>query len=337
MARYKIDRLRQFSRLLEPRRQLDAFAEYHAHRVGAELPGHDELRTIREHPDAPERDGAIESLIRQTAQSESLEEKIRLIDEFAEALPALAESHVVPLVGTLLDFLRELPRGLQPPRLVRLLMLSGHFGASAMIEELTTELIATLGDLGSLEALELARSLDRARSTLLRFGLDDELATITQALETRAVGDAPESLELRVLLSGSWTRLGRVEQSRATRQEAFEALRSRYIDKNSPNAHLNARLALCRALARALAEETVDAALAGLRQLEDAALPTMTDSFNTNSHFCLALLVFVESLVLGFTAIDLDRGPRNRHWLDEEELDIRRRIHDEMQEALATM
>ena len=59
-------------------------------------------------------------------------------------------------------------------------------------------------------------------------------------------------------------------------------------------------------------------------------LPLVTDSFNTNSHYCLSVVHFVESLVRGHAADDLVLGELGRRWLDEDEYLVRRRIHRDL-------
>jgi hypothetical protein len=89
------------------------------------------------------------------------------------------------------------------------------------------------------------------------------------------------------------------------------------------------RLQLTRALAAAFSQAPLDNALAGVGRLSEQ-LPIITDKYNTNSHFCLSVVAFMESLVLGYANEDLALGELGRQWLDEDELLVRRRIHRDL-------
>ena len=60
-------------------------------------------------------------------------------------------------------------------------------------------------------------------------------------------------------------------------------------------------------------------------------LPAITDSYNTNSHFCLSVVELMESLVLGWASDDLALGERGKRWLDEDEHSVRKRIHADLE------
>ncbi len=129
-------------------------------------------------------------------------------------------------------------------------------------------------------------------------------------------------LALRLSLEGAQASLGHPKHA-AAQEEAFTVLRRQDLP-------LPERLSLCRALARTFAAFPAETALAGLKRLEREELPKMTDSFNTNSHFCLAVIHFLESLISAHASDDLALGPKVQLWLDEEEYLVRRRIHRDM-------
>jgi hypothetical protein len=59
-------------------------------------------------------------------------------------------------------------------------------------------------------------------------------------------------------------------------------------------------------------------------------LRDITDSYGTNSHYCLSVLNFVESLVLGITSDDLALGEAGRRFVEDDEHLIRRRLHRDL-------
>ena len=92
---------------------------------------------------------------------------------------------------------------------------------------------------------------------------------------------------------------------------------------------LTARLDLTRALAQAYSQAPLGHALGGINELA-AGLRDITDSFGTNSHYCLSVLSFVESLVLGITSDDLALGEAGRRFVEDDEHLIRRRLHRDL-------
>ncbi len=92
---------------------------------------------------------------------------------------------------------------------------------------------------------------------------------------------------------------------------------------------LPVRLELTRALALAYAQAPLQNALGGLAELA-AQLRDITDSYGTNSHYCLSVLHFVESLVLGITSDDLALGEIGRRFVEDDEHLIRRRLHRDL-------
>nr|MBA3498778.1 hypothetical protein [Deltaproteobacteria bacterium] len=92
---------------------------------------------------------------------------------------------------------------------------------------------------------------------------------------------------------------------------------------------LTARLELTRALAQAYAQAPLGHALGGITELA-GQLRDITDSFGTNSHYCLSVLHFVESLVLGITSDDLALGEAGRRFVEDDEHLIRRRLHRDL-------
>ncbi len=77
----------------------------------------------------------------------------------------------------------------------------------------------------------------------------------------------------------------------------------------------------------ALAERPAEDAAEAVRGLLDR-LSGVTDNFNTNSHFCLSVVDFMESLVQALAGRKLEIHPLARRYLDEEEQQVRRRVHD---------
>ncbi|HEY6037288.1 MAG TPA: hypothetical protein VIV58_23570, partial [Kofleriaceae bacterium] len=92
---------------------------------------------------------------------------------------------------------------------------------------------------------------------------------------------------------------------------------------------LPVRLDLTRALALAYAQAPLQQALGGLADLANQ-LRDVSDAYGTNTHYCLSVLAFVESLVLGITSDDLALGEVGRRFVEDDEHLIRRRLHRDL-------
>ena len=66
---------------------------------------------------------------------------------------------------------------------------------------------------------------------------------------------------------------------------------------------------LLRATALAYAMAPISVAIAGIERLGAERIHGITDEYGTNSHYCLAMLVFAESLILGLSEARVGRGP----------------------------
>ncbi|HEY0988348.1 MAG TPA: hypothetical protein VGD80_14895, partial [Kofleriaceae bacterium] len=95
------------------------------------------------------------------------------------------------------------------------------------------------------------------------------------------------------------------------------------------NLLLAARLDVTRALALAYAQAPIGNALGGIARLA-GGLAGITDNLGTNSHYCLSVLHFIESLVLGITSDDLALGEIGRRFVEDDEHLIRRRLHRDL-------
>jgi hypothetical protein len=138
-------------------------------------------------------------------------------------------------------------------------------------------------------------------------------------------GDATPARVARLHGAAALAHLGQFEAARPVFEDELLRL--------AGNVPIPARLELTRALARAVSHSPLEYALAALDRMAEK-LRVVTDSFNTNSHVCLSVVSFMESLVLGYASDDLTLGDLGRQWLDDDEYLIRRRVHRDMGPAL---
>jgi len=197
------------------------------------------------------------------------------------------------------------------------LVVAGHFGRTDLIPELLDQLgIAVRAVPGT----ELDRVLDQSLRALRRIGLRREIAELLADVENH-LDTGATNLRARLALAAGLAFLGETARALPILEQARKAL--------GENMTLTARLELTRALAAAYAQAPIGDALGGIAELS-GQLRDITDSFGTNSHYCLSVLHFVESLVLGITSDDLALGEAGRRFVEDDEHLIRRRLHRDL-------
>ncbi len=313
MARYKVDRLREASQILEPLERPDpigAFARHQRDSRGAEF------ATLRKLPDADARAAAVTAVIAQAAAA-SGDERARLLDGAFDVLLALPEAHAAPLLSQAWPLIAALPPARRAALYGEALFVAGHFARL----ELVPPLLAALGPaIGAVPGPDLVRVLDQSLRALRRIGLRDEMAALLAEAE-RTLAPGAAQLRGRIAIAGGLAFLGDLERALPILAHGLQALREPHV--------ITARLELVRALAGAYAQAPVAHALAGIAELTPQ-LATVTDIFGTNSHYCLAVIHFVESLVLGITSDDLALGEAGRRFIEDDEHLIRRRLHHDL-------
>jgi hypothetical protein len=315
--RYKVDRLRQFSTVLEPQERLDPMVAFHR---GETDPRGPEFTALRGETDRARLTTEVARLFAQ-AKTAPPDERARLFDGLMDFFPQLPESQALPLLTELVLSVDEVA----PPRRAQLyeeaLMLAGHFGRGELVKQILARLTPLLTQLGSEHVGAAASSVSTSLRALRRVGLRAEATALLAALAASATGQGTPMTLARLHLAGGHLYLGEVARAQPALDEALALL--------DGAVNMTERLQLTRGIARAVTHAPQEAALAVLARLSQQ-LRHITDSFNTNSHFCLSVIAFMESLVLGYAADDLALGELGRQWLDEDEYLIRRRVHRDL-------
>ncbi|HZI12109.1 MAG TPA: hypothetical protein VE153_17115 [Myxococcus sp.] len=320
-ARYKVDRLRQSSALLEPSERLDPARAYG--RGARDLRG-EEFAALRDIKDAGRVAAEVESLTaKATAPKLAVAERQRLLGGVLDTLPRLSPARALPLLDRLVAALEDLPGEVQAQLLGDALTLAALFGRADRATALAGRLRKALAALPPESPAWGQGLLGMSLRGLRRVGLSREAAELVNTaggLLTRPKTPLPAQLGVAAGLA----MLGRPGEAYPVFDKAFEALAA-------GKGTLPERLALTRSLAGALAYAPVEAALPGLAKLSEG-LPSVTDSYNTNSHFCLSVVELADALVLGHVEVAQGTGERARSWLDEDEFLVRRRVHRELEE-----
>ncbi|MGE0547084.1 MAG: hypothetical protein AB7O24_02970 [Kofleriaceae bacterium] len=313
LARYKVDRLRDASRILEPVERPDAFGAFTTRGQDSRGPEFAALRTLT---DTGARAKAVEGLVVVAAANEP--ERARLLDGIFDVLLGLPEAVAAPTLDRSWPLVERVEERQRAVLYAEALVVAGHFGRTTLIPQLLARLA---GALGAVDAPDLERVLHQSLRALRRIGLRREMTELLANAERAVPVGRGDALRGRLALAGGLAFLGEVQ--RAT--PIFEQARAALGDNLAPAM----RLELARSLALAYSQAPVAVALQGIGELS-TQLRDVTDGLGTNSHFCLSVLHFVESLVLGVTSEDLALGEPGRRFVEDDEYLIRRRLHRDL-------
>ena len=151
---------------------------------------------------------------------------------------------------------------------------AAHFGHESAHPTACRERLATvIGELDAARAADIGSVLEGALRTLRRVGLTERAAELLEAVAAVAEGEEPELLVTRVHVAGGLVFLG--ELARA--EPLFAEARS-MADRDM---HIKERLELSRAISGAAALLPAERRVEELRAVS-AHLPEISDSFSTN-------------------------------------------------------
>ncbi|MCB9674002.1 MAG: hypothetical protein H6737_02740 [Alphaproteobacteria bacterium] len=318
LERYKIDRLRQASGILETQERLDPFTAFN---LGFEDPRGEEFAGMREVDDPDVLRPRLGALLDKAAGVSDAKDKGRLVDGVLDFLPLLPPADALPLLERSIELFGPLDALERTKLLEDALLVSGQLGRADLVRTLVMQMQDALQELTAEHLAQSGESLAKGLRSLRRVGLQQEAADLLQGVIERASGRDIESLMARVAVAGGLSGVGQEAAAVRILDEGLAAL-------DGEIAKPAQRLRLTRTLAIALSSSPRPVALERLPKLA-AHLAQITDAFNTNSHFCLSVLNYAESVVLGYTDANLALGPTARRWLDEAEYLVRRRIHAE--------
>ncbi len=314
--RYKVDRLREVSTILEPQENLEPIRAYQR---GEKDPRGAEFEKLRGMTDADELAREVDRLMEQAVVA-SPDERDRLFDglmDFFPLIPSRAKRNLERVVASM----EPIELGRRAVILQEALMLAGYFGLSEMVRSLANQLKTVLGQLDGKQAVAVAGEFGKSLRSLRRVGLKEEAADLLEIMQRSISGEGPEEMMARVQVAGGLIYLGDLERAMPTMSEALD-----FLNKPSAAPSLDHRLKVHQAAASAFSQAPEQHAVAGLAKLT-GQLKNISDSYGTNSHFCRSVIQFMEALVLGYASEHLALGELGRRWLDEDEYLIRRRIH----------
>jgi hypothetical protein len=345
-VRYKIDRLRKLSRVLEPHEKVDPYRHWHGRLdevtqelatvvdlVDRDAVGDRMTRLLAIRPSG-DRAAIISADIVRTA----LEVSFRLGDLFARGL----FDRVLPAVEGLAP---RLPR--QAHLLERAIHVAAHFDQPGHVREYVGRFESLLADADERSAPDLEPLLGQAFLGLRKLGLRDETDRLLNRmaglilkgrslepdrdpadLERTGPGAAQWSKQLRLLLhvAAGWCHFGQPDRA----GPVFDEARSLLFQGDLGPVE---QTALVVAYAGSLGQAPPSVALPRLGELF-GGLERVHDMFTVVSHYSVSRLALIEAVVLTLASETFTLGESGRRWLEDDEYFVRRRIHNDVRAAI---
>jgi hypothetical protein len=334
--RYKVNRLRQHSRILEPHEALDAY------RVDWRHFSKDSIAWRLERVADVRDRGALEKSLRELlAAPAKPEEAASVLTAALELAWRLGEDFAKNLLRRLPAVLKAgVPAAQQVKLLEKALLAAGHFDLREGIPPLLDQLRGWLNDAAVkdeklLEALETA--LGTTFQGLRKLGMREPLlhlhADAGKGLRAGVgiMNEDPQQMRLLLALAaaglsqgldGGWPDIDRV--------------RDRLLGGDHPHeGHVGTQRQTLLGVAylHAVGQGPLTTSIERFHEFF-ANTTGVRDNATVNTHYSLKQLDVVEALVLTMTSESFTMDRSARGWLDDEEYLIRRRIHRDVRAAI---
>jgi hypothetical protein len=339
LDRYKIDWLRQRSRILEPCEQIDPYRGDVQRQYFDDL--NPLLARLGEVRDRNELAARIQQLLELAASGSHRAALPRVLRAALAQAPRVGETFALGLldrVGKELESLADSSE--EVPLLEKALVVAAHFEQPAHVQHLLISLQHLLDRLDRREGPRAFAALAESSFRGLRkLGMRDEVDRLLKhAAESILQGRDLANLRARqgvrmarvlpalLHVAAAWFYDGNDEQATAVLDEVRTLLFSNRLKPAE-------QTALARAYAVSLGQAPVSVALERIEELWKR-LHKVHDALTTRSHFSLAQLEVVEAVVLGVVDASFTLGATVRRWLDEDEYLVRKRIHHDLRSVM---
>ena len=343
--RYRVDRYRQLSRLLEPQAVVDPFRRWNIATVD-DL--RRELATLEETRDPSE----FQHAVRYWRERVAVESPLRaarilsaLLGQFGQFDAQTAEE----ILGTAVTVWEQLPDPLAALEfLERALLVAGHYDLPLALQRLLGRLEQLdQATLDPIQIAQLAQLLRQALPALNRAGqrteFNDWLERLEQLVAERAVQTTPKNsplmrlkgsqpgwewMRVRLVLATAWFESGAADRAWPILEEVKAALLA------APTLDLP-RAQVAVAWIETLGQAPREAALPQLLDLWDW-LPPMREPLASNWPYSLGQLLILEAAIVALCE-SCELAARADTWSTKDEFLIRRRIHADVRAATQGM
>ncbi len=340
---YKGDRLRQFSRILEPHEKVDARFRWHEH-YPDEIER--ELAYLSRLADRAELAKRLNALLDRKLAADS--HRMAILARALELAPRLGQDFACALLGRVVPSLAETtaPTESQALILEKGMVLAAHFDqtpfAVSFVERFMQMVAAGAAAIQAIEPL-----IGQLFLGLRKFGLRDVVGQLLERLTVLiAKGHDLQQLRLRIArqaeqgmlrkdlstwkvmlhVASGWLYFGGEEQASSILNETRTLLFQGVLH---PLEQMEIACLYIRTLGQADLEPAANRWMELFRRIEriDAV-------FTTDSHFSLAQLSLIETLVLTLASDEFALDPQAQHWLEDDEYLVWRRIHRDVKRAM---
>jgi hypothetical protein len=360
MDRYKVDRLRQQSRILEPLERINPFTRWHE-KYSDELS--QQLSNLPKIADREELRGTIAAMLKKHRMGTP--QRNRILGASLQLAPRTGEVFGMQLVDYVIQSLRSAKASVEDALLLQKSMfVSAHFGRGDAVRELVNHFEKSLPNIVSSylgfqvqhnsENLEKVKTIEllftESFHELRKLGMRDEIgrlyARVLELVEKNdAAGrkkrtarnskvevDATRPLRLLLCVAGGWYYFGRYEEA----DEIVDQVKTILLKNElTPLEQKGLAAAYVKAVAMAPPDQANSRILElfKLSSNGDPELQNIKDSMTTSSHYSISQLALVESTVLALVNDEYSLNADSRRWLDEDEFLVRSRIHRDVQQA----
>jgi hypothetical protein len=348
LARYAVDRLREYSQILEPRDRINAYRGddlkvfWGNDRLGERLG----LLVNRTEPDQlADEAAALLHLCATTPTTDTVPRVILTLLEVAPRLDQSIQLRILDQLPTAIDWLEPwiaTGRWLYSERLDRVnryrtRMIKAGFTTAASLDpalvgSVIGQLIRQLLQLGNPIRESLLNVAAQVFRALRRLGLKSEAESLVLFLDPDRERDdtkSVSSLIARLGLSIGWFTAGNEDTGYRTLNEAKELL---YLTLTGES-HIEERTRLALAYAEALGFAPPGIAHGRLEEIFER-LEKVKETGSTNRWFTLKPLQLIDVVVRSVVTDEFALGPAVRGWLDDDEFLIRGRIHRDLAAVL---
>jgi hypothetical protein len=257
------------------------------------------------------------------------------VGQALDASAALTESRVMEIKAELLE---------------RALFFAAHYDRPDLVQTFADRLGNLLLASPGQSALDAVGSLvGQTLRSLRKLGLKDRTERLLQQIGQAVLGNQPleqaqalaghdwqQTLRLLLHLAAGWLYFDRPEQARPILDAAHAWIVRADKKPNDPTRPIQQYVSLVCTYISAAGQAPLEEALGRIGSLlERGRMDKLPNTLTSNYYYSLLHLRIVEAVVLTLATDDFALGPAARHWLDDDEYLVRRRIHRDVRTALA--
>lgn len=362
MDRYKVDRLRQHSSILEPHEEIEPYRRWHGRYT-------DDLeRELASLFDIENRAVLARELHKHLHREPSSKrgdtERVRVLATALELAPRLGEEFARDLLPNVIPTLDRANDLVERARVLeKSLFLAAHYDKTDYIRPLIERLRGILQEHWSSDNLvKLVSLLSESLRGLRKLGMRDQIHQLLDVLtglirkQSQRMGkmstaerneERANQLSLLLQVAGGRFYFSQDEHAWPVIEETADLL----FIKDATGLKTVTQIRLACDYVECLGQAPIEQAMARLHLLfsvesgsRDPAskganfrLTRISDNFTTNTHYSLSQIDLLEAMVKGLVGENVQLDRDSRRWLDDDEFLVRRRIHRDVRAAVGTV